>query len=82
MKQLYFKKYNDWREWLKNNHDKEKGAWLVFYKKETGKPTLSYDDALDEALCFGWIDSIIKNLDEAKYLRKFTQRMKQANGPR
>jgi uncharacterized protein YdeI (YjbR/CyaY-like superfamily) len=48
--------------------------WLLFYKQHTGKPCVSYDDALDEALCFGWVDSIVKRVDDERYLRKFTPR--------
>ncbi len=74
MKQLYFKTSIDWREWLKENHDKETEVWLVFFKKESGRPTIEYESAVEEAICFGWIDSIIKNVDETKYVRKFTPR--------
>jgi len=74
MKQVYVKTRNEWREWLNQNHDKSSGIWLVFYKKQTGKPTLEYDDAVEEALCFGWIDSIIKKIDDEKYVRKVTPR--------
>jgi uncharacterized protein YdeI (YjbR/CyaY-like superfamily) len=64
----------EWRKWLAEHHDRESGIWLVFYKRQTGKPCISYDDAVEEALCFGWIDSIIRRLDEARYTRKFTPR--------
>ena len=75
MKQVYVKDRKEWREWLRKNHDREeKGIWLVFYKKETKKPTLEYNDSVEEALCFGWIDSIIKKINEEKYVRKFTPR--------
>ena len=74
MKQLYVKTREEWREWLTRNHDQSTGVWLVFYKKHTGKPTLDYEAAVEEALCFGWIDSIIKKLDEDRYLRKLTPR--------
>ena len=74
MEKLYFQNANDWRKWLEQNHHESSGIWLVFYKKESGKPTLDYDEAVEEALCFGWIDSIIKNVDEQQYLRKFTPR--------
>jgi uncharacterized protein YdeI (YjbR/CyaY-like superfamily) len=75
MKNVYVKNRNQWRNWLEKNHDKEeKGIWLVFYKKKTNKPSLDYEDAVEEALCFGWIDSIIKKIDEEKYARKFTPR--------
>ena len=63
-----------WRVWLSANHAQESEIWLVFYRKDTGIPTISYKDALDEALCYGWIDSLIKKLDETKYARKFTPR--------
>jgi len=58
------------------NHASEKELWLVFNKKATGKPVLAYDDAVEEALCFGWIDGIIKSIDEETYARKFTPRRK------
>ena len=75
MKQVYVKKRAEWRKWLSENCDKEPaGIWLVFYKQGTGKAALRYDDAVEEALCFGWIDSIIKKLDHEKYARKFTPR--------
>jgi uncharacterized protein YdeI (YjbR/CyaY-like superfamily) len=74
MKQVYVKTRKDWRDWLNQNHDKSKGIWLVFYKKHTGKATLEYDEAVEEALCFGWIDSIIKKIDDEKYVRKLTPR--------
>ena len=75
MKEIYIKTRSKWRDWLDKNHDKEdKGIWLVFYKKHTNKPSLEYEDAIEEALCFGWIDSIIKKIDDEKYVRKFTPR--------
>jgi uncharacterized protein YdeI (YjbR/CyaY-like superfamily) len=63
-----------WRKWLQSNHKKSPGIWLVFFKKHTGKATLEYDESVEEALCFGWIDSIIKKIDEEKFARKFTPR--------
>ena len=63
-----------WRKWLEKHHDSLREVWLVFYKKHTGKPTVSYDEAVEEALCFGWIDSTIKRMDEEKYAQKFTPR--------
>jgi len=74
MKQVYIKTRAEWRNWLTQNHDKNSGIWLVFYKKHSNNPTLEYDAAVEEALCFGWIDSIIKNVDDEKYMRKFTPR--------
>ena len=74
MKELYIPTRDEWRKWLAQNHDKSSGVWLVFYKKHTHVPTLQYDAAVEEALCFGWIDSIIKKLDEQRYARKITPR--------
>lgn len=69
----------DWRQWLEKNHDKEKEVWLIFYKKHTGKPRVPYDEAVEEALCFGWIDSIVKRIDDEKYAQKFTPRKADSN---
>jgi uncharacterized protein YdeI (YjbR/CyaY-like superfamily) len=64
----------EWREWLARRHDSESEVWLVFYKRRSGRPSIAYLDAVDEALCFGWIDSLIKRLDDDRYARKFTPR--------
>jgi uncharacterized protein YdeI (YjbR/CyaY-like superfamily) len=61
-----------WRAWLAKHHDSEAEAWLVFQKRHTGQPSIAYEDAVNEALCFGWIDSLIRRLDDARYARKFT----------
>ena len=74
MDEMYFKTSSEWRTWLAGNHDKSSGIWLVFYKKVSGKPSLSYETAIEEALCYGWVDSIIRKIDEEKYVRKFTPR--------
>ncbi len=74
MKQIHVKTRQEWREWLRRHHQENNGVWLVFYKKGTGKAALGYDAAVEEALCVGWIDSIIKKVDEEKYMRKFTPR--------
>lgn len=74
MKQVYVKTRQQWRQWLSRHHEENDGIWLVFYRKEVGKPTLEYDAAVEEALCFGWIDSIIKKIDAERYVRKFTPR--------
>jgi uncharacterized protein YdeI (YjbR/CyaY-like superfamily) len=63
-----------WRTWLAKHHQSESEVWLIFYKRHTGRPSIAYDDAVDEALCFGWIDSLIKRLDDDRYARKFTPR--------
>lgn len=74
MKKIYIQDTAEWRSWLQANHEKAEEIWLVFYKKETGLPSIPYEDAVEQALCFGWIDSLIKKLDENQYARKFTPR--------
>jgi uncharacterized protein YdeI (YjbR/CyaY-like superfamily) len=73
-KTLYVAKRHEWRAWLKENHATETEIWLIYYKKHTGKPRIPYDDAVEEALCFGWIDSIVQRIDDEKYAQKFTPR--------
>lgn len=63
-----------WRAWLAKHHTISAGVWLVFHKGHTDVPAVSYDDAVREALCFGWVDSLIKRLDDDRYARKFTPR--------
>jgi uncharacterized protein YdeI (YjbR/CyaY-like superfamily) len=72
--ELYVTNRNDWRNWLEKNHDAAKEVWLIYYKKHTGKPSISYEDTVEEALCFGWVDSILKRLDDDRCARKFTPR--------
>jgi uncharacterized protein YdeI (YjbR/CyaY-like superfamily) len=74
MKTLYFTNRDDWRAWLSDHARTENEIWLIYYKKNTRKPTLPYEDSVEEAICFGWIDSIIKKIDEETYARKFTPR--------
>ena len=74
MKTLLARTVDEWREWLEAHHDSESEVWLIFYKRHTGLASIAYQDALDEALCFGWIDSLIKRLDHSRYARKFTPR--------
>ena len=68
-----------WRSWLAKHHASEAEIWLIFHKKHTGKPTVSYGDALDEALCYGWIDSLVKRIDDDRYAQKFTPRRPDSN---
>ena len=68
------KSRNAWRKWLEKHHRHTTEVWLVFYKRHTGKPTLSYSDAVEEALCFGWIDGIRKSVDDERYMHRFTPR--------
>ncbi len=64
----------EWREWLQENHSIFTGVWLVYYKVKSGKPSIRYPEAVKEALCFGWIDSKVKSLDEERYQQIFTPR--------
>lgn len=64
----------DWRAWLKEHYKTEKDIWLVYYKKATGKPRIEYNDAVEEALCFGWIDSTVRSLDEERTAQRFSPR--------
>jgi len=79
MKQLYVTDRDQWRDWLSEHHDAGTGIWLIFYKKATSEPTIRYEAAVEEALCFGWIDSIIKRVDGERYVRKFTPRKDKSN---
>src|SRR5215472_11699175 len=63
-----------WRSWLAKHHASSPGVWLVFHKQHTGVESIPYEDAVREALCFGWIDSLIKRLDDERYALKFTPR--------
>ena len=63
-----------WRKWLAAHHDSESEVWLVFRKGGAAGASLTYEEALDEALCFGWIDSLVRRLDDVRYARKFTPR--------
>ena len=72
--ELYFKTRNEWRRWLEENSLKYQEVWLVYYKNPSGKPRIPYIDAVEEALCFGWIDGKIKRINEDYYIQRFTPR--------
>jgi len=74
VEQFYAADRGHWRTWLEKNHDTERKVWLIYYKAHTGKPSIQYNDSVEEALCFGWIDGVIKKLDDEKFGRKFTPR--------
>jgi len=74
LEQLFFKNNVAFRNWLKKNHNKSAGIWMIFYKKHIKKESLYYKEALDVALCYGWIDSTVKRLDDERYIQKFTPR--------
>lgn len=73
-KTLYVTSGKDWRSWLAKNHDKEKEIWLIYYRKSSGKKRIPYNDAVEEALCYGWIDSIMKKIDEKSFAQRFSPR--------
>jgi uncharacterized protein YdeI (YjbR/CyaY-like superfamily) len=74
MKPRFFKTAGAFREWLENNYDKKTELSVGFHKKNTGKPSITYPEALDEALCFGWIDGVRRSVDETSYSIRFTPR--------
>ncbi len=75
-KQVHFVNRAEWRAWLEENSATAKEAWLVHYKKHTGKPGLSLKEAVEEALCFGWIDGVLKPIDAEKYALRYSPRKK------
>lgn len=76
MQHHFFEQPEDFRKWLKENHDKATELIVGFYKKGTGKKSISWEQAVDEALCYGWIDSIRKRIDDQSYSNRFTPRKK------
>src|SRR5256885_11535625 len=74
MKKVSLETAADWRRWLAAHHASDTEVWLVFHKRHTGRKSIEYDDSVDQALCYGWIDSLIKRIDDDRYARKFTPR--------
>ena len=70
----YFATPGDWRRWLEKNHTSERELWVGFYKKSSGRPSITWPESVDEALCFGWIDGIRKTIDADSYVIRFTPR--------
>lgn len=68
----------EWRRWLADRHREKEEIWLVFYKKGSGQPSIPYYDAVEEAICYGWIDGQMKSMDEARYVIRFTPRRKKS----
>jgi uncharacterized protein YdeI (YjbR/CyaY-like superfamily) len=79
MKITFFKSSTEFRKWLKQNHAKTPELLVGFYKKDSGKASLTYPEALDEALCFGWIDGVRQSIDEISYTIRFTPRRPKSN---
>ena len=74
MNSAYVEDRSEWRAWLEANADRMREVWLVYYKKESGRPSVAYEDSVEEAICFGWIDSKIRRLDETRFAQLFTPR--------
>lgn len=73
------KNKEEWRNWLKRNHLKRDSIWLIFYRKDSSNPNLNWSEAVDEALCFGWIDSTKKSIDDERYMQYFCKRKPKSN---
>lgn len=71
---ISFSSAREWRKWIAKNHDKSKGIWLRFFKKDSGEKTVTYAEALDDALCYGWIDGQANKYDDQSYIQRFTPR--------
>jgi uncharacterized protein YdeI (YjbR/CyaY-like superfamily) len=76
MSPLFFSDREQWRSWLERNHSSEKEVWLLFHKKRTGKSGLNLNEAVEEAICYGWIDSILRRVDDEKHMLRFSPRKK------
>jgi uncharacterized protein YdeI (YjbR/CyaY-like superfamily) len=79
IKTFYAKSQKEWRKWLEKNHQSEKSIWLIIYKKESGTPSVYYTNAVDEAICFGWIDSKPNKRDDESYYQFFAKRNPKSN---
>lgn len=74
IEEFYPETKQHWRKWLEKNHIRKDAVWLIFYKKHTAKPTVNWSDAVDEALCFGWIDSKAETIDDNTFRQYFCKR--------
>jgi uncharacterized protein YdeI (YjbR/CyaY-like superfamily) len=74
MKTLRVQTLDQWRDWLAEHHASVAEVWLIYFKQHTGVPSIKHKDAVDEALCFGWVDSLVRRLDDRRYAMKFTPR--------
>ena len=79
LKTVYVASRSDWRAWLEKHFDTEKEIWLIYPKKSSGRPRISYNDAVEEALCFGWIDSTVRSIDEEHTAQRFSPRNPHSN---
>jgi len=78
-KAIFFDGPQDFREWLETNHGSETEVFIGFYKKATGKQTMSWSQAVDQALCFGWIDGVMRRIDDERHMQRFTPRKPGSN---
>lgn len=74
METIFCRNREEWRIWLEKNHKNEREVWLIYMKKHTKKQSISYSEAVEEALCFGWIDSLVRSIDKESYMQKYTPR--------
>jgi uncharacterized protein YdeI (YjbR/CyaY-like superfamily) len=79
MTEILFNNRSEWRDWLKENHKTKSEIWLVYYKKHVQKKSVRYEEAVEEALCFGWIDSQVKRIDDERYKQRYTPRRDDSN---
>jgi uncharacterized protein YdeI (YjbR/CyaY-like superfamily) len=71
---IYFGSPEEFRDWLERHHESETEVWVGYWKKATGKPSLTWSQAVDEALCFGWIDGVLRGIDDTRHVQRFTPR--------
>ncbi|TAL31786.1 MAG: hypothetical protein EPN93_17040 [Spirochaetes bacterium] len=71
---IFFENRQRWREWLELNHSSERLVWVLFYKARTGIPSMGYEEAVEEAVCFGWIDNLVRTVDGKSYAQRFAPR--------
>ncbi len=76
---VLFKTRESWRDWLEKNHEVEAEIWLVYYKRESGKQSVAYEEAVEEAICFGWIDGKVRTIDGERYMQRFSPRSKNSS---
>ena len=79
MDKILFLNREEWRRWLEEYHDSASEVWLVYYKKHVEKKSIQYEEAVEEALCFGWIDSKVKTIDDEQYMQRYTPRQDGSN---
>jgi uncharacterized protein YdeI (YjbR/CyaY-like superfamily) len=79
MDAIFFSSPAEFRAWLEDHHDTDSEVWVGYYKKATGKPTMTWSDAVDEALCFGWIDGKVQRIDDERHRQRFTPRRPKSN---